>query len=398
MRYILLLWLAVFSFQAMAQYEDLDIKMEEAMNLSEAGEHLEAYAILSDIIQSKTYFAEAYFFRGIVRDRAGDKTGALTDYNILLELDPLHTEGVFARGILRYQLQQYDLAVEDLTSLLHLSKRETTTILYQKPVFQSGITGILTQQSVAKDYIYQYLGLAYPGMGEFEKSNEFFDKAIELRPWNPDYFLNRGRSHQKNGELEKAKADYVIALKLNPNHPLTNQYLAEIAIALGDVAGADLYFSSAISGEPEFASSYKQRGYHRLKASKWEEALGDFEKALETDQDDIETMLYKAYVLEKLGLVDKSLAEYENVIALDPLESSAHFEKGNIHYKTKMYDLAMASYLLAIHHRPDFTEAYYQKGLTHHQQKNDVDACKDLKTAYDLGLKMAEEALKKICK
>ena len=326
---IFLILLSILPFRAMAQFEGLDIKMEEAMNLSESGEHLEAYAILSDIIQRETLYAEAYYFRGIVRDRAGDKTGALTDYNILLELDPLHTEGLFARGILRYQLRQYDLAVEDLTGLLHLPQRETTTILYQRPVFQSGITGILTQQSAARDYIYQYLGLAYLGMGEYEKSSEYFDKAIELRPWNPDYFLNRGRSYQKNGDLEKAKSDYTIALKLNPNHPLTNQYLAEIAMVLGDAASADLYFSHAISGEPEFASSFKQRGYRRLKDSRWEEALADFEKALETEQNDVETMIYKAYVLEKMGLVEKSLAEYEKVITLDPYGSDAYFGKGN---------------------------------------------------------------------
>ena len=84
---IFFILLSLLPFREMAQYEDLDIKMEEAMNLSESGEHLEAYAILSDIIQRKTHFAEAYYFREIVRDRAGDKTGALTDYNILLELN-----------------------------------------------------------------------------------------------------------------------------------------------------------------------------------------------------------------------------------------------------------------------------------------------------------------------
>ena len=398
MKQIFLIWLLVFSFEAIAQYEDMDAKMEEAMNFSESGEHLEAYAILSDIIQVKPYLAETYYFRGIVRERAGDKSGALTDYNILLELDPVHTEGIFARGILRYQLKQYELAVEDLTNLLHLPQKETTTILYQRPVFQTGITQILTQQSGSKDYIYQYIGLAYLGMGEYEKSNDFFDQAIELRPWNPDYFLNRGRSYQKNGDLDKAKEDYIIALKLNPNHPLANQYLAEIAMAEGDAEAADLLYSNAISGQPEFASSYKQRGYQRLKAFKWKEALEDFEKVLNADENDVESLLYKAYVLEKMGQTERALADYEKVIGINPMEANAYFGKGNIYYKSKKYDLAMGAYTLAIYHRDDFGEAYYQRGLTYHQFENETAACENLKIAMRLGLDIAEEAFKKICR
>ena len=62
---IFFILLSLLPFRAMDQYEDLDIKMEEAMNLSESGEHLEAYAVLSDIIQRKTILLKRIISGGL---------------------------------------------------------------------------------------------------------------------------------------------------------------------------------------------------------------------------------------------------------------------------------------------------------------------------------------------
>ena len=45
-----------------------------------------------------------------------------------------------------------------------------------------------------------------------------FDKAIKLNPKDADIYVERGKAHEINGNLEEAMNDYNYAIQLNPSH------------------------------------------------------------------------------------------------------------------------------------------------------------------------------------
>jgi tetratricopeptide (TPR) repeat protein len=366
MRVIWIIWLLLLitSAHAAAQHQKIDKRIEQALKIWEAGDDLEAYIILSDIIRERPFFAEAYFYRAMVSENAGDLQGALLDYNIHLELDPTNKEGTFARGLLRYKLQLYDQAKTDFKNLLFLPKGETKTILYQRPSYQTGVSGILTEQSSQDDLIYFHLGLVNLGSGEYIEAIQNFNQALKFDAFNPDYLLNRGKAKKMAGMIHSAEEDYLLALAIDPNHPLGHQLLGELASESGNLQKAEEYYTKSIEEEPEFILPYKQRGYQRLIEREYKSALEDFEKVISLKPNDVETLLLRGNVLEKMENWELALRDYEKVIALEATHAKAYFGKGNIHYQNKEYEKANGSYTLAIYYQEDFGEAYYQRGIS----------------------------------
>jgi tetratricopeptide (TPR) repeat protein len=398
MKWWIFIALILFISPSFGQDERLEKKLEEAMRLSEQGQHLDAYAVLSGIIQDRPYLTEAYYYRSLVRDRAGDTEGALTDLNSLLELDPLHYDGIFLRGTMRYRLGQYALALEDFSSLLHIPPGPTQTIIYQRKGYQSGVSGVFTQQSGNNAHVFENIGLCQLALGEWREAKKSFDEAISLAPGTADYYLHRGRAFELAGDTARAKEDFMKALEINPYHPMAHQYLAALANATGDWESAEKFYDQAIEDQPDFALSYKQRGYQRLRAEKWTEALADFDKVLEIQPDDAEALKYKAYVLQKLKRADQALELYNRAIGLNPMDAQAYFSKGNILYQKQQYLDAVAAYTLALYYQPDLLQANYQRGLAYHYLGKKAEACRDLQKAAEAGLKQAVDAMAKICK
>ncbi|MFD2200134.1 tetratricopeptide repeat protein [Shivajiella indica] len=399
MRAVLLIGiLCLIQFNAVAQYQKIDKQIEGALKIWESGDDLEAYLILSEIIRERPFYAEAYYYRAMVSEDAGDFQGALMDYNIQLELDPNNKEGTFARGLLRYKLQLYEQAKADFKKLLFLPKGETNTILYKRPSYQTGINKLLTQQSTQDDLIYFHLGLCSIGSGDYEDAIQSFNQALKFDQFNPDYLLNRGIAKKMAGMTQSAEEDYLLALAIDPYHPMGHQLLGELARESGNFQKAEEFYSKSIEEEPEFILPYKQRGYQRFIGGQFEEALEDFEKVISLQPNDVETLILRGDVQVKLENWESAMDDYMKVIELEPTHAKAYFGKGNVHYHNNEFLEASGAYTLAIYYQEDFGEAFYQRGISNYRLDKKNLACQDLMEAIRFGIDAAETALDKICR
>jgi tetratricopeptide (TPR) repeat protein len=397
MKSIILLAFVLFPYCAQAQYQNTDKQMNDAIVLSEKGNPKQAEWKFSEIIEEYPFFSEPYFHRAQIREKLGDLEGALTDYNILLELSPSHPEGTFARGLVRLAMKQYELAKADFIQVLQLPKGETIAVLYRKSAYKSGIDGIMTLQNGQEDYIYQHLGLVSMELEDYDQAIHYLEKAISLRPEDPDHYLHRGAIYQRNGQIENAEKDFIHALSLDPYHPMAHQYLGRLADASGDRLKADLYYSQAIAEAPDVPYPYKQRGYQRLIEGQIEGALEDFQKVLNLKKDDVETLLYRGFAFEKMEVYNAAQKDYEQVLALQPAHSQAWMALGNVQVKSGSLAEALKSYTLAIIYQPENPLAYYQRGITHHKLKDGRQACLDFQRAAQWNLEQAIKALEKAC-
>ncbi|MDO9551577.1 tetratricopeptide repeat protein [Rhodonellum sp.] len=397
MKIITLLAVVLFPYCVHAQHPHADGQMRDAIKISEKGNPKQAEWIFSKIISDHPFFAEPYFQRAGVREKMGDLEGALTDYNILLELSPTHTEGIFSRGIVRYEMKHYELSKEDFLKVLALPQGETNSVLYRKSPYKSGIDRITTLQNGQQDYIYQHLGLICMELEDYNEALHYLEKAIALRPDDPDHYLHRGKIFQSSGQVENAEKDYIKALSLNPYHPMVHQYMGILANASGDKLKADRYYSQAIAEAPDVPYPYKQRGYQRLIAGQIEGALEDFHKVLELKRDDVETLLYRGFAFEKKGELGAAQKDFEQVLVLEPSRSQAWIGLGDVQVKSGKLPEAVKSYTLAIIYQPENPQAHYQRGIAHHKLKDVDQACIDFQQAAQWGLEPALKALEKAC-
>ena len=184
-----------------------------------------------------------YLHRANAYKAKGDFSSALRDYNEAIRLNPSESTNFDMRGALYRDLKQYDQADQDFQRAIQMTPEdpvpyynrgsmEVAEHQYQKAMDDFSRTianasrvsnsteegsdsGPLTANSMAAN-AYNYRGLAWKGLGNFNQALEDFNTAIELDASYYGFYLNRGILKTDNlGRAADAISDYNSALALD---------------------------------------------------------------------------------------------------------------------------------------------------------------------------------------
>lgn len=192
--------------------------------------------------------AEQYFGRAYEQHEAGDLQGALSNYDLAIQVNPQFAEAYNNRGIVRSQLGHGDWALADYDSAVRLN-----------PQF-------------AKAYYNR--GNALYDEGEFEEAIRDHTQAVSLDSSFAEAFNNRGLAHYARQEYAEAISDYNRALELQPNDAAMHNNRGNARRKQGDLSGALTDYNIAIQLNPEFIEAYNNRAITH-------ELVGDFRGAIE---------------------------------------------------------------------------------------------------------------------
>jgi tetratricopeptide (TPR) repeat protein len=148
------------------------------------------------------------------------------------------------------------------------------------------------------------------------------------------------------------------------------------------------------------ASAYVWRGHLFLNRGDLAKALGEFDRAITLDPHD--ELAYIAY-LER-GLIDGTLENYENAlidydraIELRPEYPEAYLLRGQVYDFLDEHEEAVADYTKAIELKPGFANAYAHRGFALEALGKRRQAIEDWKTAADMGHERAAGILRRKC-
>ncbi len=191
--------------------------------------------------------------------------------------------------------------------------------------------------------------LTFNRVQDWENTDTLFTGVIEKYPREILPYRLRGQYFAGKGETQKAIADFEQIIKLYPNHPSANLFLADLKRQTNpeDALSA---FNKAIKVNPNNADVYVQRGIYYFEQDDWEAASNDYEKA----------------------------------ISLDPKNSHAYYNRGSLLMAQKNYPLALEDMTQAIVLMPDFPGAYINRGNIHKLLKDHQAALKDYSKAIDI--------------
>ena len=152
----------------------------------------DALADLNEAIKlGATNFA-VYQYRGDVRHKMGDYTGAIADYDMTLTRAKGASFALFLRGRTKLAMKDYDGAIADLTQDIN-----------KKPPWSN--------LSFARRC------LAYLGKGNLDAALADCDQAIALLSTTPSAYASRGRVYTARHEYDKAIADFDLAIQKRAN-------------------------------------------------------------------------------------------------------------------------------------------------------------------------------------
>ena len=109
-------------------------------------------------------------------------------------------------------------------------------------------------------FLWIYEGMAYQKKGEYEKSLQSIEKAIELRPDNQDAYIVRGHIRFQNNDIAAAESDYQNAIQRAPRLGVVYVDIGEAYRVAGDLERARIYYARAMAVDPWDAYSRLRAG------------------------------------------------------------------------------------------------------------------------------------------
>jgi len=157
--------------------------------------------------------------------------------------------------------------------------------------------------------------------------------------------------------------------------------------------GSDENISSltaVIERNPSDPEAYNVRGSAYGRGGKYQEALRDFDKALQLRPNFYQAYANRALIHRFLGDQASALADYNRSIQLNPSYDAAYIGRGNLYRKAGRVQEAFSDFQRAIQLDTTDPRAYHNRGLIYQSQGQHAFAIEDFSTAISLAPDAAE--------
>ena len=335
-RFVLFFLALILPFSARAQY-DKDVFSFRGRSALQDGRLNEAISNFNILAQLDTTDYWTFFYRGIAKYNLGDVRGAKADFSTAVRLNPVFTSGYHYRAITESRTGDYDAALRDLERAIEL-----------RPGFHG---------------LYYTRGVTYFLSRQFDRAVNDFDRYIRQEPKDPSTYLNRGASYLFLGDTTKALEDYNHAIKLDRFEP--EGYLRRGSLKASrrefDEALADM--NKAIELDSTLTLAYFQRAIVEAEAGNLNQAMSDLNTVLKYEPGNALTLYNRSLLSAQVGDYDGALADMDRVIAINPGNVLAYFNRAGFFIEMERWDDALADYNKAIELYPDFAKAYMNRAF-----------------------------------
>lgn len=191
--------------------------------------------------------------------------------------------------------------------------------LYNKGEFENAIDIFSSVLETEKPTIevYNTIGLCYTSLGNKEKAEDCFLKAVELDPKAPEPYINLADLYYKsqdygNGIELLCQGIYEIPDNMVLRHFLARFYMEDSRL---DLAVDEL--ENILEIQPENYDAYYDLGKVHFELGNYASAIENFENVLEYKENNQWIYFYLAQAYEANDEIDKAISNYLKTIARD---------------------------------------------------------------------------------
>ena len=174
----------------------------------------------------------------------------------------------------------------------------------------------------------------------------------------------------------------------NPGAELSEQLLQTVAdlrdkaleaTQIGDFATAETYWTQLLKLLPNEAAIWSNRGNSRVGQNKLEDAIADYNKAVELAPKAPDPYLNRGAALEGLKQWEAAISDYNQLLALDPKDPSAYNNRGNAEAGLGQWEAAISDYDKAVELAPTFALARINCALALYQVGQTQEAIRSMR-------------------
>ncbi len=248
----------------------------------------------------------------------------------------------FIRADARYSTKDYQAALDDYNTALSDYSSYYSTDKY-------------------KGRLYYWRARCKQKLGNYTDAIDDFNSSVTYNFEDIGYtYWNRGNSYYSLGKYKQSDDDYAKAIDhMSEAKDLTDlyKYRGDCSGRLDDYAGADKFYTRAISYDANNYNAYWSRGYYRNLNSQTDDAIADYKKAISileaannNDNSHDLAVVYRNLALLYNGndKTDDALEAINKSLKADPNYVDAFETRADIYTKQKNYTKAKSDYTNAI--------------------------------------------------
>jgi len=183
-----------------------------------------------------------------------------------------------------------------------------------------------------------------------------------------DVYYRWGLEDVQQGFPQDALESFKQAIKLNPNFIKAYLGLGDAHVSLREYAKAAGDYGKVISMRPDKARlAYFKRGEINFLLGQLQQAMADFQAAIEIDPNYADAHMSLGNTFFKLKSYEQAIKYYDRVLEANPDRDLAAFRRGRSYYILKEFPEAIRDFSYAIDLQPSNVEAYYYRGLAYSQ-------------------------------
>ncbi|KAJ3009221.1 UNVERIFIED_CONTAM: cytochrome c oxidase subunit 1, partial [Siphonaria sp. JEL0065] len=275
-----------------------------ALCLQKVGRTDESLEAFTSSIRVNQTLIEAYLGRGNVYSSIGQCKAAKRDYARVIHLYPTCTEA--------YVNMAYTLQME--------GRYQKSWDLFARAIAVcSGCTSALEGRAVINYIMRNYFGALMD-----------ITKAIEISPNNAEFLTNRAVIYAALGDRIKSLNDNKLAIKIDPHYALAYFNIANLYFSQSRWEAALGYYNKALEFDVEDDAAILNRGITKAQLNDTQGALEDLHTAETMNPNSIEVYFNRAQLFQKLGQYDKADADYSMVLKLSPHDETAYKQRGSV--------------------------------------------------------------------
>lgn len=312
----------------------------------------------NQVIRSKPWMAEPYFYRAVAKINLDDYNGAEEDCTLCLQRNPFLVQAYYARGIARQSQGKYDEAISD----------------YKKGLeFKAEDRQMLVNMAVAniqkKDY---------------KAAEKVFDELMKAHPYYSLNYLTRGAMYTEEGDTVKALADYDKAIQIDPyfapaygNRAILHYQMNNFEAALADLNEA-IYLNNRESG------FYINRGLVRYQLKDLRGAMADYDQVVSMDSRNLIARFNRGLLRAQIGDNNRAIEDFDVVLEIEPDNYMAYYNRALLRFETGDYLGAVHDFDVVLQEYPNFIAGYYSRSEAKRRMHDEVGADRDYWTAFNM--------------
>lgn len=214
----------------------------------------------------------------------------------------------------------------------------------------------ILQQQPENAHAMHLLGIIAHKVGRSELALEMIGKAIEKRPNEAQFHVNRGEMCRSLKRLDEAIAHGEQAIKLNPVSASAHSNLGIAYYDRRDYDRAEACQNKALELDPKCVQALNNLGSIMRARKERAKAIEFYEKVLSLNPDYLESINNLGALLIEEERTDDAIRTLLRALKLNPNYAEAHSNIGNALLVKEQFDRAAVAYQQALKLKPGYAE------------------------------------------